>query len=235
MPKAGTVIPEEHYFLGSTSKKCFLPPSLSCMRDLATSPPCGVGNDISKGCRVCPSYSNDVAAGRTLFPPQCLNYIFFALANSAEDTWMTTRRSLRMQHNSMKRCPKMRLSRPLSGSHAVQNRWGYTWSQFPGKRLRGFASARRYTHARKVDVWTPRQIELTLLLALSQSFFSVSSETWRQRRGVPIGGMVSKILYSVVMGASETRWTEDRVRRESLGFGGKAMLPISATWMTPSH
>ena len=64
---------------------------------------------------------------------------------------------------------------------------------FPGKPLRGFASARRYTHARNVDVWTPRQIELALLWALSQSSFSVSSETWRQR-GVPIGGMVSKIL-----------------------------------------
>ena len=91
---------------------------------------------------------------------------------------------------------------------------------FPGKPLRGFASARRYTHARNVDVWTPRQIELAFLLALSQSFFSVSSETWRQR-GVPIGGMVSKIQCSVVMGASDTRWNEDRVRRESRGFGGK--------------
>ena len=92
---------------------------------------------------------------------------------------------------------------------------------FPVKRLRGFASARRYTHARNVDVWTHQQIELALLLPLSQSFFSVSSERWRQRRGVPIGGMVSKILCSVVMGASETRWNEDQVRRESLGFGGK--------------
>ena len=33
---------------------------------------------------------------------------------------------------------------------------------------------------------------------------------WRQRRGVPIGGMVSNILCSVVMGASETRWKKIR-------------------------
>ena len=33
--------------------------------------------------------------------------------------------------------------------------------------------------------------------------------------------MVSTILCSVVMGASETRWNEDQVRREPLGFGGK--------------
>ena len=95
---------------------------------------------------------------------------------------------------------------------------------FPGKRLRGFASTRRYSHARNLDVWTPRQIELALLQALRQSFFSVSGETRRQRRGVPIGGMVSKILCSVVMGASETRWTEDQLRGESLGFGGKMTL-----------
>ena len=69
---------------------------------------------------------------------------------------------------------------------------------FHEKCLRGFASAHRYTHARSVDVWTPRQIELALLLALSQSCFSVSGETWRQRRGVPVGSMVSKTLCSVV-------------------------------------
>ena len=96
----------------------------------------------------------------------------------------------------------------------------YVVTVFPGKRLRGFVSARRTSRARNVDVWTRRHIELALLLALSQSFFSVSSETWRQRRGVPIGGVVSKFLCSVVM-ASETRWNEDRVRNGALGFGGK--------------
>ena len=39
--------------------------------------------------------------------------------------------------------------------------------------------------------------------------------------GLHIGGMVSKTLCGVVMGASETRWTEDRARREPLGFTGK--------------
>ena len=79
-----------------------------------------------------------------------------------------------------------------------------------------------------------QQIELALLLALSQSYFSVSGETWRQRR-VPIGDLVSKILCSVVMGASETQWSEDWQRRGSLGFGGKMMLQTSATWVTPPH
>ena len=75
---------------------------------------------------------------------------------------------------------------------------------FRGKRLRGFTSAHRCSHVRATEVWTPRQIELALQLAPSQSYFSVSGETWRQRHGVSIGGLVSKILCSVVMGASET-------------------------------
>ena len=110
---------------------------------------------------------------------------------------------------------------------------GHSFSKQAPARLRHCTTL--YTHVRNVDVWTPRQIELALLLALSQSFSSVCSETWRQRRGVPIGDMVSKILCSVVMGASETRWNEDRVRRESHCFGGKMMLPISATCMIPSR
>ena len=91
---------------------------------------------------------------------------------------------------------------------------------FHRKCLRGFASAHRHTHARTVDVWTTRQIELALLVALSQSYFSVFGESWRQRRGVPIRGMESKTLCSVVTGASETQWSEGWQRRESLGFGG---------------
>ena len=135
---------------------------------------------------------------------------------------MTARRLSQTQHNSMKRCPQDEIVEALKWlTHSAKLKRVYVVTVFPRKRLRGLASARRYTHARNADVWTSRQIELALTLALSQSFFFVSSETWRQRRGVPIGGMVSKILCSVVMGASETRWTEDEVRRESLGFGGK--------------
>ena len=37
---------------------------------------------------------------------------------------------------------------------------------------------------------------------------------------MPIGGMVSKTPCSVVVGASETRWTEDRTVKVSLGFDG---------------
>ena len=44
---------------------------------------------------------------------------------------------------------------------------------FQRKRLRGFASTHRPTHVRTVDVWTPRQIELALLLTQSQIYFSV--------------------------------------------------------------
>ena len=104
---------------------------------------------------------------------------------------------------------------------------------FPGKHLRGFASTHRHYHARTTDVWTPRQNELALLLALSQGYFSVSGERWRQRRGYSLEA--SKIQCSAVMGASETQWSEDWQQRESLGCGGRndvADLPFD-TWITP--
>ena len=105
--------------------------------------------------------------------------------------------------------------------HRAKMKWTRVVTVFLGKHFRGCASARRFSNTSNVDVWTPRQIKLALLQALSQIFFSVSGETWRQRRGVPIGGMVCKTLCSVVMGASKTRQTDDQVRWESLGFGGK--------------
>ena len=63
-----------------------------------------------------PSVLNCDAAGRTLLLPQCLICTLSAPAGDVAWTWMTTRRSLRMQRDSMKRCPKTRSSRPLSGS-----------------------------------------------------------------------------------------------------------------------
>ena len=170
---------------------------------------------------------NGVAAGRTLFLPQCLICTLWRCGANL-DNYTTV--IANAAHFSV---PE--LSRPLSGSLAVQNRWVPPWLQFF---LESACAASPLHDATPTPgTWTSgpsRQIELALLLALSQSFFSVSSETWRQRRGVPIGGTVSKILCSVVMGASETRRNEDQVRRESLGFGGKTTLPTSVTWMIPS-
>ena len=94
-PKQGP-LSEKNHLLGSTPRARFLPTSLSS------------------------SVLNGDAAGRTLLLPMCLNCILSAPASVAEDIWMTTGRSLRMQRNSMKR-PKTRSSRPFSGSHAVEN------------------------------------------------------------------------------------------------------------------
>ena len=116
---------------------------------------------------------------------------------------------------------------PSNGSPDVQKRLDVqVVTVFPGKRQRGFASAHRYSHART-------EIELALLLALSQSFLSVSGETWRQRRGVPIGGMASKILCSVVPQRPSVRKTSSA---GSLSDSvGTMMSQTSVTWMTLSH
>ena len=103
---------------------------------------------------------------------------------------------------------------------------------FHGKRLRGFASAHRYTYARTVD---QRPFELALLLALSQSSFSVSSETWRQRRGVPIRGLVSKIFCQAVMGASETQWSKTGNAGSPLILLEKTTSLTFDTWTTLSR
>ena len=55
MPEAGTLLPGENYLLGSTSRTRFLPTSLSCMRDSATPPQRGVGNQVPEGCLCLPS------------------------------------------------------------------------------------------------------------------------------------------------------------------------------------
>ena len=106
---------------------------------------------------------------------------------------------------------------------------------FHGKRLRGFASTHRHTRVKTVDVWTPRQIELALLLTLSQIYFSVSCERWRQRRGVPIDGMVSKPMCSVIMFASEIQWSEDLQRRRPPGSAEEMTSQTFVTRTTQSH
>ena len=87
-----------------------------------------------------------------------------------------------------------------------------------------YAASPLHTATPTPGPWTSsRQFGLALLLALSQCCVSVSGETWRQRRVVHVGGMLSKTLCSVVVGASETQWSEDWQRREVPRFRWKMM------------
>ena len=74
---------------------------------------------------------------------------------------MTTRR---LSQNAAQFCEEVSQDEIVEALKSVTRcaklKRAYVVTVFPGKRLRGFASARRYTYARNVDVWTPRQIEL---------------------------------------------------------------------------
>ena len=45
-------------------------------------------------------------------------------------------------------------------------------------------------------------------LALAQGSITLGDQLWKQQRGVPIGGMVSKCSCSVTLGMSEQIWSE---------------------------
>ena len=58
-----------------------------------------------------------------------------------------------------------------------------------------------------------------ICLALASSKVSLGRDTLRrQARGLPIGGMVSKVSCSLVMGRAETDWVDNVARRAQLGF-----------------
>ena len=90
------------------------------------------------------------------------------------------------------------------------------------------------------EVWPLQSVKIGICLALASSKVSLGRDTlWCQARGLPIGGMVSKVCCSLVMGRAETDWDDNVARRAHLGFDdvpcGNArsvddLLTFSAGW-----
>ena len=56
--------------------------------------------------------------------------------------------------------------------------------------------------------WSLKRMRCGVELALAQGSITLGDQLWKQQRGVPIGGMVSKCSCSVTLGMSEQIWSE---------------------------
>ena len=56
--------------------------------------------------------------------------------------------------------------------------------------------------------WSLKRMRCGVELALAQGSVTLGDQLWKQQRGVPIGGMVSKCSCSVTLGMSEQTWSE---------------------------
>ena len=75
------------------------------------------------------------------------------------------------------------------------------------RRRRAYLSPKRHVTRENWKCWPLRRIVALLHLCLSQPFATFGNSVWMQRQGVPIGGLVSGALCSVLLGLAEFRRT----------------------------
>ena len=83
------------------------------------------------------------------------------------------------------------------------------------RRRHAYLSTKKHVTREHWKCWPVRRIVALLHLCLSQPFATFGNSVWMQRQGVPIGGLVSGALCSVLLGLAE-------FRRTSHGAGGSA-------------
>ena len=97
---------------------------------------------------------------------------------------------------------------------------GYKRSCFPAQEpQKGFLHKESGFTRKNYEVWPLQNVKIGICTALASSKVSLGRDTlWCQARGLPIGGMVSKVCCSLVMGKAETDWDDNFARRAQLGF-----------------
>ena len=73
------------------------------------------------------------------------------------------------------------------------------------RRRRAYLSQKKHVTREHWKCWPVRRIVALLHLCLSQPFAVFGNSVWMQRQGVPIGGLVSGALCSVLLGFAEFR------------------------------
>ena len=73
------------------------------------------------------------------------------------------------------------------------------------RRRHAYLSKKKHVTREHWKCWPVRRIVALLHLCLSQPFATFGNSVWMQRQGVPIGGLVSGALCSVLLGFAEFR------------------------------
>ena len=86
------------------------------------------------------------------------------------------------------------------------------------RKLHGFLAKHNFHKHNNVDLFTFEQLRAIHMLSLSQKFVSVGNLVYRQLRGVPIGGLLSKCQTSLVLCAEEYAWEYNKRRQVQFGL-----------------
>ena len=86
------------------------------------------------------------------------------------------------------------------------------------RKLHGFLAKHNFHKHNNVDLLTFEQLRSIHMLSLSQKFVSVGNLVYRQLRGVPIGGLLSKCQTSLVLCAEEYAWEYSNHRQVQFGL-----------------
>ena len=86
------------------------------------------------------------------------------------------------------------------------------------KRLAGYIASRETVNRTGYVSWPLDRIWCAFVLAMAQPHVRLGDVLYRQRNGIPIGGLVSKAATSCVLGVAEDSWTNGNTARR-LGFG----------------
>jgi hypothetical protein len=82
-----------------------------------------------------------------------------------------------------------------------------------GRRLRGWLSRSGHAQARGTETVRLSEVESVVTTAMESRTFVLGEGTWRQRRGVPIGGLTSRFASTALPGVLERSWESGRGRR----------------------
>ena len=85
-------------------------------------------------------------------------------------------------------------------------------------KLRGFLVRHEHFQHRSVDVVTFECLQTIHALSLSQKYVCVGNAVFKQKTGVPIGGLLSKCQTSLLLCAEETIWKSQPLKRSNHGF-----------------
>ena len=86
------------------------------------------------------------------------------------------------------------------------------------KRLAGYIASREIINRTGYVSWPLDRIWCAFVLAMAQPHVRLGDVLYRQRNGIPIGGLVSKAATSCVLRVAEDSWTNGNTARQ-LGFG----------------
>lgn len=88
---------------------------------------------------------------------------------------------------------------------------------FRTKKLHGYLARHNFHKHNNVDMMTFDQIHAIHALSLKQKFVTLGNLVYVQKRGVPIGGLLSKCQTSLVLCAEECAWTANRMKQREFG------------------